>query len=466
MFNTKKAITPIISVSLLLFLTILAVITFQVWFESYSTNLFSNLATGSNSNSFDVSIEGIYGNNLYINGGENLNITKITIDGNDCSISRRISGLEEFNVSDCLNQSSDISTQVLVFTENSIISEKVFISDYSLTNSQSQLGSVITVNSCFNITSSGNYELNQDISNFGDCIIINVSNVDLNCNGYEIVFGGGFGSGSGINLASGWNTNISIHNCVIKNSLLGGNHPIQLNYVNNSRIFNNTLITNYSRQTFPIFDSHYNEIYNNTVLQSFTEDAMLIGGGSSYNSLRNNYIQTNNSANWKTVHLWNSPTYNYFFNNTILGENSNIANFAVVLFDTGNSNYNTFENNTISAINASSGTGVKIWNTHYNNTFLGNTIFSELESSLIIQQSSEGNLFYNNIFNSSLGVEDNTIAGPNYWNTTSMGNFYFNSTGLGFSDSCLDTTPNDGICDTVYIIPGTAGSQDSFPFIG
>ncbi|GAI49365.1 unnamed protein product, partial [marine sediment metagenome] len=64
------------------------------------------------------------------------------------------------------------------------------------------------------------------------------------------------------------------------------------------------------------------------------------------------------------------------------------------------------------------------------------------------------NLFYENYFIGN-GVHANDYGTNNDWNSVSIGNFWDDYAGVDAND--------DGIGDTPYIIPGSAGSQDNFP---
>jgi hypothetical protein len=81
--------------------------------------------------------------------------------------------------------------------------------------------------------------------------------------------------------------------------------------------------------------------------------------------------------------------------------------------------------------------------------------------SSVLLASSTGNLFYNNLFNSTVNV---LADAANSWNTTYQegmrvhgvglyigGNFWASPTGDGFSENCTDAD-FDGICDDVYVI--------------
>jgi len=84
------------------------------------------------------------------------------------------------------------------------------------------------------------------------------------------------------------------------------------------------------------------------------------------------------------------------------------------------------------------------------------------------------NTIYNNLFNNSVNVGFNGVIYYNSWKTTNQagtriysngtnieGNYYTNSSGTGYSDTCTDSN-TDGFCDSPYnlttLTSCTAGS--------
>ena len=127
MFFFKKAISPIVTTILLLIVSVISVITFQIWYNSYESNFFSTVSESSSLSNI-VSVEGIFGNSLYINAGNNLSIIRIELDGNECSdVSGEYSKLSQIDISSCLEGLSTRSPKVLIITENSVISSTQFI---------------------------------------------------------------------------------------------------------------------------------------------------------------------------------------------------------------------------------------------------------------------------------------------------------------------------------------------------
>ncbi len=153
-----------------------------------------------------------------------------------------------------------------------------------------------------------------------------------------------------------------------------------------------------------------------------------------------------------------------------LGSNSelNLINSSTTKFQSGSGDVGIFidedDNTIINNIIESNDWGIKLDTTADNNTIRNNTI--QNNPSVGISQSTAGqtlpNLIYNNFLNNSNNV--GAVNYENYWNTTQQagnrifsngdligGNYWTNSTGNGFSDTCADANA-DGFCDLGYNI--------------
>ncbi|MBA7643432.1 hypothetical protein ES703_51158 [subsurface metagenome] len=87
----------------------------------------------------------------------------------------------------------------------------------------------------------------------------------------------------------------------------------------------------------------------------------------------------------------------------------------------------------------------------------------------------EYNLVYNNFFNNTINYY-NTTSLTNYFNTTLTsgtnilggpwiaGNYWAHPNGTGFSETCTDVDPFDGICDSPYNIENS-GNYDYLPLV-
>lgn len=129
---TRKAIHPVVSISLLLIVSIFSVISLQIWFSSYNSAIYADLNTEENVFS-QTEIEDIYGDFMYLNtGGNSLEITKVEIEGINCNISGSYLGLAELNLSSCLEEVNSRVAVVKVFTDKTIISKSMYLKNNNL----------------------------------------------------------------------------------------------------------------------------------------------------------------------------------------------------------------------------------------------------------------------------------------------------------------------------------------------
>ncbi|MDA3856007.1 MAG: hypothetical protein PF569_07125 [Candidatus Woesearchaeota archaeon] len=129
--KTKKGISPVVAISLLLVVSVFAVVGFNNWYSSYSSNLLDDAQIKGDLDSMYSGINTLIDGNLYFNNpsSENLSILKVTVGGVDCNILENIeSGLGEIDLSSC---SEDLNGKydVKVFTEDEIYT-KTYNFDY------------------------------------------------------------------------------------------------------------------------------------------------------------------------------------------------------------------------------------------------------------------------------------------------------------------------------------------------
>src|SRR3990172_32612 len=185
--------------------------------------------------------------------------------------------------------------------------------------------SVIT-SSCTTITSSTT--LTSDVSSTGTCMVINASNVVLDCAGYTINYNGdGGNSVYGIHLpgSSPSHTNITVKNCIIQdiNSSGSGNPGIRLINVDNSMFRNNTI--------------YINGIGNNAGVE-------FQGGGDYITYLSNTITTTGGSNNYG---IYTQGVYDNITSNIIITNGTGANNYGIRLSSSSNS---IVYNNNISTI--------------------------------------------------------------------------------------------------------------------
>ena len=101
--------------------------------------------------------------------------------------------------------------------------------------------------------------------------------------------------------------------------------------------------------------------------------------------------------------------------------------------------------------NKDHGIYLEVWNN--NNTFSGNTISNNSNGIWLSSDSNTNKIFLNHFIANEINAGDYGIN--NTWDNGFSGNYWDDYSG--------NDTNNDGIGDTPYIVPGTAGSLDNFP---
>jgi parallel beta-helix repeat protein len=287
------------------------------------------------------------------------------------------------------------------------------------------------IDGCTNISVSGNYALNSSLTGANVtsvqlltkvCILINSSNLTLDCAGYTIT-NNVTGNTTGIlteGSAGAELTNITIENCQVSNFTW----DVYAYYSNSSIILNNT--ANLSANiAFESHNSSYINFTNNTAYNNVGDG--FSSNNSFYNIWDNNtaygnsqgfvcsYYSSNNTLIRNTAHnntlngflikeeaTENNFTLNIGYNNSYYGfevydsSNNNFANNTVYNnsrsgFDIYNSNSSTFTNNTAIS-NEEDGFYL---DSVFSNSFIDNTAYGNQEFGFNIQTSS-GNDLTNN----------------------------------------------------------------------
>jgi parallel beta-helix repeat protein len=190
-------------------------------------------------------------------------------------------------------------------------------------------------------------------------------------------------------------------------------------------------------------------------------------------------VLTDCSLTLNLVYGDNKPILFYNESVVIDGWNNNVSE--IILCNADNSIINDL---TISSPNSGQGSLLQLIAT--DNTLFSNIVLRNGFYGLKLYFSSNNSIFSSNIYdNSEVGVlflgngalrnillnntftnEENIVfishTQENVWNTSSYGNTWLNSSGFGFSDTCLDLD-EDGFCDSPYIISGS--NIDSFPYV-
>lgn len=175
-------------------------------------------------------------------------------------------------------------------------------------------------------------------SNNNGIIIINASNIILDCNGMILE---GNSSGKAIKILGGDFDNITIKNCEIRNYDLG----IYFSSNDNHTIFNNTIFGN-NKGVF-LFYSNDNNLSNN-IIRNQSAYGILIGHHSNRNILANNNISFN--ENIGLILMWSNDTWIY--NNKIKDNGPYDIRIGDIAYDENQepSVNNTFLNTTFDSV--------------------------------------------------------------------------------------------------------------------
>lgn len=205
------------------------------------------------------------------------------------------------------------------------------------------------ISACQDITSSGEYYLDTDLSGLYDatdfCLRVGVGDVVLDCDGHQLT---GSGTGSGINIKAAGAPGITVKNCVVQSYYNGISGDIS-----SGTISGNTLRMN-ARTGAELVNANFNRIENNNVSEN-SYDGFYLNGQS------------------------NNFTGNRFFSNygegiglTVKGKGNRISgNFAYDNYGSGfavSGNYNEISRNTAYGNDWENyeGAGFETYNSAYN----------------------------------------------------------------------------------------------------
>ena len=132
-FKTKKGIGPVVAISLLLIVSVVSVLYFQGWFQTFSSVIMANTEIKSNGAlGNDLRIVKLIGTKLYVlnNIVDNLSITTLEIGNNICNISGQGNldlGMNEFDISSCLDNLTTSVPRVLLTTNKTLVEKSVLV---------------------------------------------------------------------------------------------------------------------------------------------------------------------------------------------------------------------------------------------------------------------------------------------------------------------------------------------------
>jgi parallel beta-helix repeat protein len=252
-------------------------------------------------------------------------------------------------------------------------------------------------------------------------------------------------TGSGNRPIKYFNSSVNLSNETLSELILcdaDNSSVTNITIIGSANLKNNGIIalwTDYSNFTNINSSYRYNGFYldtsTNNLLTNLTANYNDNEGYHFVSSSRNNLI--NITANSNNLGMWLDSSSNNTINNMTASHNANDAVYFMM-----SSRYNTINNSRLE-----------------NNSGYGIYLFYVSSA-----QSPRYNTFYNNYLNNTVNLGSNNANNQNYWNTTldcartniiggpCMGGSYWTDPDGNFSDGCMDTSPQDGICDNSYNI--------------
>lgn len=245
MRKNSRAISPVVATALLIVVAVVAVVSFQSWFGSFSSGIFTKTEVQSDTNVGNTQIDSVIGNSLYFKNSntENITITSVKLNGVDCNYSGNASlGITEIDITNCALNLTTSMPEVVLYTENGIYAKKYFTNNVVSSNSTSNFivatGGVITY--------SGNYKIHTFTSNgtFDVTYVPDGETVDYlvvggggeGGNGYAGIGGGGGGAGDFRN-GTGFVITVQTYNITVGNGGNGSNFTTLVGYNGASSIF-------------------------------------------------------------------------------------------------------------------------------------------------------------------------------------------------------------------------------------
>ncbi len=179
----RKGISEIISLSLLLVVGIVAVISFQTWFNAFGSNMFADIETQSQDSVSSTKIENVLGNSLYFRNSksENISILSVEMDGIDCNYTGLIEeGVQEIDITNCINNLTRKAPEIVVFTDKGIYSKYIYLENTNITYYNSCSLDGVSLNHNQNYTFYNSSEVSFDSSCSSEVRVCNDGSLEGN----------------------------------------------------------------------------------------------------------------------------------------------------------------------------------------------------------------------------------------------------------------------------------------------
>jgi surface protein len=127
-----RGISPIISISLFLFIAVISVVSYQNWFSTQQASLFSEVQENRANQLKTNTIKGISNGEVYLSSNPQTEILKVTVNDIECSFSGSPS--TSLDIDSCLKDANSDVININIFTNEGVVSTSVQISDEKLKN--------------------------------------------------------------------------------------------------------------------------------------------------------------------------------------------------------------------------------------------------------------------------------------------------------------------------------------------
>ena len=349
----------------------------------------------------------------------------------------------------------------------------------------------------FYLSNSHNNNLSRNIANENTVLYDKANGIEIYDSDSNFIFQNIMidNEENGILLRESYYNNVSSN--YLKDSYLAG---IRLEISQNNTLHNNTLYS--ASYGIIVYSSDYNMIIQNNATENGADGIYL--PGSSHNKILKNSLNKNGLTSSPSggISLGAEAHHNFISENTI-NENEGffVQGYGISLTQSYSNiitknnlsdnyyygiylNYESVNNSIDHNIIKDSIRGISIrglssitshsvdnnltqntlfhneWGLYFdqyshNSTIEGNYVINNTQYGIFLNGDTEGNMFYENLLvNNSIHAKDNGMN--NYWNSSLIGNYWDNYTGLDAND--------DGIGDTPYVyIQGSSESQDFLP---
>lgn len=132
----RKALSPVVAISLLLVVTVVSVTGFLNWHVQYSSTKFTTIEDKSNNNINEIEILSVIDGIVYVKNTfkENYTYDRLMVGDNDCAINKNLTlGVNKIDIKNCISNILG-SNEILIQTKDGIIQKQIYFSKEILTD--------------------------------------------------------------------------------------------------------------------------------------------------------------------------------------------------------------------------------------------------------------------------------------------------------------------------------------------